>query len=114
MKAPSGGPAYGEASNEFDLREVFQAIRREVEEARSRPALTELYKRAGYLITLSLTPAWQSRFDGTASLLRSVCQEEFQLTAQSINRRAEKIGVRPDYDETWGPPERRSDRRGTE
>lgn len=107
MNSPAGGSAYNEISNESDLREVFQAIRREVEEARSRPALTEIYKRAGYLITLSLTPAWQSRFDGAVALLQNVCQEEFRLTAQSINRRAEKIGVRPDYDETWGPPERR-------
>lgn len=39
---------YGEVENKTDLREVFTAIREDVEQAASREALTELYRRAGY------------------------------------------------------------------
>ena len=44
---------YGEIDNETDLRKVFAAIREEVARADSREALTELYRRAGYLVTLT-------------------------------------------------------------
>ena len=40
---------YGKINNETEMRQVFMDIRRDVENAKSRPALTELYKRAGYL-----------------------------------------------------------------
>src|SRR5689334_19173132 len=44
---------YGEVDNKTDLKEVFSQIRQDVEHAKSRSDLTELYKRAGYLITLT-------------------------------------------------------------
>jgi len=93
---------YGEVKNESDLKEIYRAIRSEIEGARSRPALTELYKRAGYLITLTHTPAWKKRFGDRIASLRALGQEQFSITARSVNRRAEQIGVRGDYDETWG------------
>ncbi len=93
---------YGEVENETDLRKVFSEIRRDVKEAKSRPALTELYKRAGYLITLTHAPSWQEKFGKDAGKLRSVGEKEFHETAQTINRRAAEIGTEADYDETWG------------
>ena len=93
---------YGEVENESDLKEIYRAIRSEIEGARSRPALTELYKRAGYLITLTHTPAWKKRFGDRIASLRALGRQQFGITARSVNRRAEQIGVRGDYDETWG------------
>lgn len=93
---------YGEVNNKTSLMKVFRAIRGEVDEAHSRPALTELYKRAGYLITLTHAPSWKERFGSSAEELRETGKEEFRKTAKRINRRARQIGTEPDYDETWG------------
>jgi len=93
---------YGEVNNMTGLRKVFTEIRRDVPGAHSRPALTELYKRAGYLITLTHAPSWEEKFGRNASKLRTVGREEFRKTAQKINRRAAQIGTEADYDETWG------------
>jgi hypothetical protein len=93
---------YGEVHSEADLKEVYRSIRREVERAHSRPALTQLYKRAGYLVTLARTLAWQEKLGSKTLSLRALCQEEFGVTARNINRRAREIGVRDDYDEAWG------------
>jgi hypothetical protein len=93
---------YGEIKSKTDMRKVFTAIRRDVEHARSRPALTELYKRAGYLITLTHAPSWKEKFGGEARELRSVGEDEFGKTARKINSQAKKIGADADFDETWG------------
>ena len=53
---------YGEVTSKTSLKKIFQEIRRDVDEAKSRPTLTELYKRAGYLITLTHAPAWEEKF----------------------------------------------------
>ena len=65
-------------------------------------ATRQLYKRAGYLITLTHAPSWQEKFGRDASKLRAVAQEEFRKTAHKINRRAAQIGTEADFDETWG------------
>ena len=93
---------YGEVNNMTGMRKVYAEIRRDVQEAHSRPALTELYKRAGYLVTLTHAPSWQEKFGRDASKLRAVAQEEFRKTAHKINRRAAQIGTEADFDETWG------------
>jgi hypothetical protein len=93
---------YGEVNSKTGLRKVFQDIRRDVESASSRPALTELYKRAGYLITLTFAPSWQEKFGKDAKALRTAGEEEFRKTAKKINRRAKQIGTEADFDETWG------------
>src|SRR5262252_4946348 len=92
---------YGEIHNKTDMRQVFGEIRRDVDGANSRPALTELYKRAGYLITLTYAPSWDQKFGKEASALRDVGEDEFRKTARKINRRATKIGTDADYDEKW-------------
>jgi hypothetical protein len=94
---------YGKIDSETGMRQVHAELRRDVETAGSRPALTELYKRAGYLITLTYAPSWVEKFGrDEAAALRAVAEEEFAKTAKKINRRAAQIGTEADYRETWG------------
>lgn len=93
---------YGEVNSRTGLKKVFTEIRRDVGIARSRPTLTELYKRAGYLITLTYAPSWEQKFGRDANTLRKIGREEFQKTAKKINSRAKQIGTQPDFDEKWG------------
>jgi hypothetical protein len=93
---------YGDINNKTDMRKVFSSIRKNVDDAKSRPALSELYKRAGYLVTLTHAPSWKKKFGRDAVQLRKVGEEEFGRTARKINSRARKINARADYDETWG------------
>jgi hypothetical protein len=64
--------------------------------------LTELYRRAGDLITLTRAPSWEEKFGGNAATLRRIAREEFSRTARKINRRARQLGTEADYDEKWG------------
>ncbi len=93
---------YGEVKSKTGLKEVYREIRQDVEAAKSRHSLTELYKRAGYLITLTHAPSWEEKFGKQASSLRRVAEDEFGTTARKINRRAGAIGTEADYDEKWG------------
>ena len=93
---------YGEVNSKTGMKRIFMDIRHDVENARSRPTLTELYKRAGYLITLTHAPSWEEKFGRKAASMRQVGKEEFRKTARKINRRAEQIGTEADYDEKWG------------
>ena len=93
---------YGEVKNKASLKTIFREIRHDVGEASSRPDLTELYKRAGYLITLTHAPSWEERFGKEVAQLRRVAKEEFSNTVRQVNRRAKQIGTEADYDETWG------------
>src|SRR5712691_1138843 len=93
---------YGTVQSKSGMRRIFTDIRRDVQNARSRPSLTELYKRAGYLITLTYAPSWEEKFGKDAKALRRVGKEEFGKTAKKINRRAAQIGTDADFDESWG------------
>jgi hypothetical protein len=93
---------YGEVNNKTGMKRVFTDIRRDVDSAKNRPALTELYKRAGYMITLTYAPSWEEKFGRDAASLRRVGEDEFKKTAHKINRRADAIGTEADYDEKWG------------
>jgi hypothetical protein len=93
---------YGEVNSRSNLEKIFSQIRGDVERADSRPALTELYRRAGYLITLTHAPSWEEKFGKEATALRKLAEDEFRKTAQKINQRARQIGTEADYDETWG------------
>jgi hypothetical protein len=93
---------YGEVNSKTGMRHIFREIRRDVAQAQSRPALTELYKRAGYLITLTHAPSWEANFGPDARRLARVAEGQFASTARKINRRAEQIGTEADYDEKWG------------
>ena len=98
----ASGHVYGEVNNKTGLKKIFTHIRRDVAGAKSRPSLSELYKRAGYLITLTYSPAWDKKFGTDANTLRRLGQEEFQKTAKKINSRAKQIGAKADFDEKWG------------
>jgi len=93
---------YGEVNSKTGLKKIFTEIRQDVEKAKSRPDLTELYRRAGYLITLTHAPSWEEKFGREAASYREVAKGEFATTARKINRRAEEIGSEADYDESWG------------
>jgi hypothetical protein len=93
---------YGEVNSSTGLKKVFTAIRRDVAAARSRPSLTELYRRAGYLITLTHAPSWEEKFGRKAATLRRLGRDEFSKTAKKINSRAKQIGTEADFDEKWG------------
>lgn len=99
---PKERQIYGEVNSKTGLRNVYLDIRRDIEKAKTRSALTELYKRAGYLITLTHAPAWKEKFGQEASAMRKVGEAEFARTARKINRRAEEIHTEADYDEKWG------------
>ena len=93
---------YGEVNSKTGMKRLFTGIRRDVEGAKSRPALTELYKRAGYMLTLTFAPSWHAKFGRDAGALRHVGEDEFGRTARKILRRARAIGTNADYDEKWG------------
>lgn len=93
---------YGEVHNKTDLEEIFLKIRKDVDEAKTRSALTELYRRAGYLITLTHAPSWEEKFGKDATSLRKTAEGEFATTARAINRKAREIGTEDDYDDKWG------------
>jgi len=80
------------APKKAGMKQVFTKIRWDVADAKSRPALTELYKRAGYLITVTYAPSWEQKFGKDAPALRHVGEDEFRKTAHKINRRAAKGG----------------------
>jgi hypothetical protein len=93
---------YGTINSKTGMKRVFASIRRDIDKAASRPELSELYKRAGYLITLTHAPSWETKFGKQAGTLRTVGKEEFSKTARKINRRAAQIGTDADFDEKWG------------
>lgn len=88
---------YGGVSSEYHLRRVFTDIRQDVDNASSRPALTELYRRAGYLITLTDAASRQETFGEWAE--RRLGERAFQQTAREI---MSQIGTEANYHETWG------------
>src|SRR6266545_1466616 len=97
-----GTNIYGEVENQTDFGQILLAIRKDVDGAKSREGLTELYRRAGYLITLTHAPSWKEKFGKEAADLRETAEAEFATTARAINRRAKAIGTDADYDERWG------------
>ena len=99
---PQDTHIYGEVKSKSDLKKIFGEIRQDVEKTKTRPSLTELYKRAGYLITLTYAPSWEEKFGREAYELRKAAKEEFATTARKINHRAKEIGTDGDYDEEWG------------
>ena len=99
---PTTRNIYGKVESKTDLTRIFREIRADVEHAKDRPALTELDKQAGYLITLTYAQSWHEKFGDEADELRRQAQVEFSRTARKINQRAEQIGTEADYDEKWG------------
>jgi hypothetical protein len=82
-----------------DLRQSFRKIREDAEQATNRTELTELYKRAVYLIMM--THGSPLKEDREMKRRRLLAEIEFGRTVRTINRRAKKIDVVADFDEDW-------------
>ena len=86
---------------EKDLHQVFREIREDVEKAQTREELTELYKRTGYMITMTHATPVEEKHDREMKNRRKTTEHEFAVTVRRINRRAKEIGVEADYNENW-------------
>jgi hypothetical protein len=99
-------PVYGHVDTKADIDKIFSEIRGDIKNAKSRATLTELYRRAGYLITLTYAPSWEERFGHKAASLRKEAEADFRETVKRLNKHAESIGEKGDYDEAWGKMKR--------
>lgn len=82
------------------VRRTFKEIRDVVEKAETREDLTELYKQTVYMILMTHSSPINEN-DREMKKRREAAEREFGRTVRSINRRAKKIGVEPDYNEDW-------------
>jgi len=87
--------------HEKDLHKVFQEIREDMERAQSREELTELYKRTGYMITMTHATPFEEKHDREMKRRREIAEREFARTVRMINKRAKEIGTETDYNENW-------------
>src|SRR5262245_22963472 len=92
---------YLEIDSQAVLKDAFLEIRHEVSRATSRLELTDLYNRAGYLVTLAYDSFLERKFFDNIDEVRYTAEEEFGKTARKINDQAEKIGFDGNYDEVW-------------
>jgi hypothetical protein len=86
------GDIYGHINGEPDMRRVFKEIRQDVAQAGARQVLTELYRRAGYLITLTYAPSWAEKSDpGRGNCARSRRRSSAPLHTPSIGARRRSV-----------------------
>jgi hypothetical protein len=90
-----------EKTNQIDVKHIFQKLRDEVEQVTSRENLDKLYKRTGYMITLTHSIPIQENYSGPLTAQRRMAEEEFTKTVRKINEHAKKIGTQADYNEKW-------------
>jgi hypothetical protein len=89
-------------ANQIDIRHVFQKLREEVEQTASREDLDELYKRTGYMITLThAIPTQDNKYSDSLNTQRRLAEEEFTKTVRKINDQAKKLGAEANYNEKW-------------
>lgn len=93
--------SFGPISSREELERAYAAIRRELLRVNSRAGLSQLYRRADYMTTLTHEPAWERRLGRSAQRFRSLGRLEFQKTARAINRRAGQMGLDGRFPETW-------------
>jgi len=84
-----------------DPRGRFKEIRESVEKAGSQEELTELYKRAVYMILMTHSSPVDEKADPKIKGKREMTEREFTRTVRMINKQAEKIGVEAAYNENW-------------
>ena len=94
---------YGDVHSRTGMRAAFREIRRDISAARSPSALQELYRRAGYVVSLTYEPTWHERFGEALEEIRGLAIEEFARSTRAINRRAERMGTDARYDDHWSP-----------
>ena len=93
--------SYLEIDSKTVLKKAFAEIRDEVERAASPYELSELYYRAGYLVSLANDAFWETKFFDDIEEIHRSAEEEFRRTARKINSQAEKLGSEGNYDEVW-------------
>ena len=97
-----GEPKYTHVKTLNDIMKIYRGIRSDVRSARTKGRLTKLYRRAGYVLTLTHSPRWKTSFRGKIRRMRQVAGKEFTMTARLINKKAKQLGVKDGYDERWG------------
>jgi hypothetical protein len=97
----SNNPLYGDLESKTGMKVLFDRIRRDVANAHSREALTEIYERVGGLVRLIDAPSWKLKHSRNAADLCALSKDEFRTIAKKIKRRAHQIGTEPDFAETW-------------
>ena len=90
-----------EGNARTDMQGRFKEIREAVEEAQSKEALTELYKRSVYMILMTHSSPIDEKVDRDLKRKRDRAEREFARTVHVINKQAKKMGVEADYDENW-------------
>jgi len=105
---------YGRVGSVDDIKSIHQAIRAKVHLVKSckthskicdrgrRDQLVKLYRQGGYLVTLTFAPGWKQKFKGKIGKMRKTAKDEFGKTAELINRKADSIKVKGNFDTTWG------------
>ena len=90
-----------EGNARTDLRGRFKEIREALDQAQSKEELTELYKRAVYMILMTHSSPIDEKVDRDLKRKRETAERQFTRTVRAINRHAKKIGLEADYDENW-------------
>lgn len=88
-------------TNQIDVKHIFQKLREEVEQAAAREDLDKLYKRTGYMITLTHAIPEQEYQHNSGNDQRRQAEDEFTKTIRKINEQAKKIGTEANYNEMW-------------
>jgi hypothetical protein len=91
------GVIYGHVETINDIRKIAQKIRQDIRKARSRARLTELVRRARYLVTLTYAPAWKKHFGKKITQARKIAYSEYLKCAELANKIARKLGYVTHY-----------------
>ena len=86
-------------AHRIDVRGVFKEIREDVNQATSQKDLTELYKRAGHMITMTHSTPLQEDMDMKRD--REIAEKEFARTVRAINNQAKKTNIEANFEENW-------------
>ncbi len=89
---------YSHVTKIGDITVINDKIRKNVKKAKTRSDLTKLYRQSMYLFTLSKNNEWKKNFAGKLISLRKRIKKEFTQTVNLINKKAEKIGSKANYD----------------
>jgi len=94
---------YGPVNKVGDISKINRRIREDIRRAKSERALSELYKRSAFLISLSYTPAWAKKFGRVGvNSIRTRAKNEFNRTSILINKKSRSLGINKRYDTRWG------------
>lgn len=93
---------YGQVQSADDLSIIYKQIRADVRDAGTAEELRRLYRRAGYLATLTYSRTWEKKFSDDIYAMRGTAFVEFEATARAINDKLCALGFSRSYDALWG------------